>query len=341
MPLPTSASLVPSADPSIRAFATAPALPALLAALAGRAPPVIAMIAIAACAGARTEPAAAPSSPAGVAAVPAARAAAAPKEALPFGVRVTGHGPPMILIPGLASSGDVWNTTVAHEQARFTCHVLDLPGFAGQPAIAAPVLPAVREALAGYIRRHRLDHPVIVGHSLGGFVALDLARSYPDLVGRLVIVDTLPFLPAATNPSATPESMRPVVETMRTRVVGATPEAFETQERGILATMISDPANQEIALGWAMRSDRAAVTQAMAEIMTTDLRPQLAAITVPTLVLATWRGWGVGREPIEQGYTQQYAQLRGAKLVVADTAKHFVMFDDPAFLFGQMDAFLP
>ncbi|TMQ08871.1 MAG: alpha/beta hydrolase [Deltaproteobacteria bacterium] len=75
--------------------------------------------------------------------------------------------------------------------------------------------------------------------------------------------------------------------------------------------------------------------------MTTDLRPALGAITAPTLVLETWRGWGAPRDTIERTYAQQYAELRGATFAVADTAKHFVMFDDPEFLFAQMDAFLP
>jgi pimeloyl-ACP methyl ester carboxylesterase len=267
-------------------------------------------------------------------------ASVASTEAQPFGVRVTGHGPPMILIPGLASSGDVWNTTVAHEQDRFTCHVIELPGFAGRPRIPAPMLATVRDALAGYIRDHHLDHPVIVGHSLGGFLALDLARSYPDLPGKLVIVDSLPFLPAASNPAATVESTRGFAEAIRTGVLSTPEAAFEQQERGTLATMITDPAQQEVALGWVMRSDRAAVADALVEIMTTDLRPQLGAITAPTLVIETWTGWGAGRAPTEQNYARQYAELRGARLVVADTAKHFVMFDDPAFLFAQMDAFL-
>jgi pimeloyl-ACP methyl ester carboxylesterase len=278
--------------------------------------------------------------PAAPAATPAPGAApVASADALPFGVRVTGHGPAMILIPGLASSGDVWDTTVAHEQDRFTCHVIELPGFAGRPRIPAPMLSTVRDALAGYIRAHHLDHPVIVGHSLGGFLALDLARAHPDAVGKLVIVDSLPFLPAASNPAATAESARGFAGAIRAGVLSASDAAFEQQERGILATMITSPAQQEVALGWVMRSDRAAIADALVEMMTTDLRPQLAAITAPTLVVETWKSWGE-RAAVEHNYARQYADLRGARLVSADTAKHFVMLDDPAFLFAQMDAFL-
>lgn len=294
------------------------------------------LVAAAACAPAPRAGPAAPAVAPAITAVPAV----ARTETLPFGVRVTGHGPAMILIPGLASSGDVWNTTVAHEQDRFTCHVIELPGFAGRPRIAAPMLATVRDALAGYLRDHHLDRPVIVGHSLGGFLALDLARAHPEAVGKLVIVDSLPFLPGAFDPAATVESSRAFVEAMRARTLSISDAAFEQQERGILAAMITDPAQQAVALGWVMRSDRSAVADAMAELMTTDLRPQLGAITAPALVVETWTGWSTGRASVEHNYAQQYADLRGARLVVADAAKHFVMLDDPAFLFAEMDAFL-
>lgn len=45
-------------------------------------------------------------------------------------------------------------------------------------------------------------------------------------------------------------------------------------------------------------------------------------------MIETWRGYDVGRGPVEHNYAQQYAGLRGARFAVADTAKHFVMLDD-------------
>jgi CheY-like chemotaxis protein len=63
-------------------------------------------------------------------------------------VQVTGTGRPILLIPGLASSGDTWTTTVAHLSGRFICHVLTLAGFAGTPPIDGPLFPTVRRDLA-------------------------------------------------------------------------------------------------------------------------------------------------------------------------------------------------
>jgi len=135
--------------------------------------------------------------------------------------------------------------------------------------------------------------------------------------------------------------MRAVGPRIRDAMVKATSAEFAQQERGILATMVSDPGKQQVALGWALRSDRATVAEAIVELMTTDLRAQVATIHTPTLVIATWAGWGVGRDPIEHSFTQQYGELHGAKVVVAESAKHFVMWDDLGFLFAQLDALLP
>jgi len=277
-------------------------------------------------------------SPTPVAAPPVATPAT---HAWPFGVKVTGHGPPMILIPGLASPGEVWDDTVAHEQARFTCHVIELPGFGLRPAIGAPILATVRDALAAYIRAEHLERPVIVGHSLGGFLALDLAIHEPALVGKLVIVDGAPFLPASSNPAATVDSMQPVLPMIRARIANSDDATFERDQRAVLAAMITDPAQQARALAWVKRSDRAAVADTLVELMSTDLRPRLGAITAPTLVIETYRGWNVDRATAERSYAAQYAALPTAKRVMAETAKHFVMLDDPPFWFAQLDAFAP
>lgn len=262
-----------------------------------------------------------------------------PDADLPFGVRVEGHGPPLILIPGLASSADVWRSTVEHEQARFTCYVIELPGFAGRPALAAgtPFLPTVRAGLAKLIRGRKLDHPVVMGHSLGGFVALDLARSEPALVGKLVIVDSLPFLAAIQNPSATEAAMKAVADRIRAGVLASDAAAFEKEERARIAEMITDPAQQELALGWVRTSDRRAVADALVELLTTDLRDKLGTVTAPALVLEAGNDRA---DEVRQLYQTQYTGLRGAKLVDAPHAKHFIMFDDAPFLFAQLDAFL-
>lgn len=273
-------------------------------------------------------------------AAPAARA---------FKVEVTGRGRPMILIPGLASSGEVWEATVAHYKNDYECHVLTLAGFAGQPALApdaAGFVERVRGELARYIRERRLTKPVVVGHSLGGVLALALASREPDLTGPLVIVDSLPFLPASFMPGATSATMKPQAEAMRAGVISGaktqTPEQARRAQEAILRTMISDEANIARALRWGAASDAATIGAAMYELFTIDLRESIARIKSPTLVIGTWIGLQpyATRDSVTKVYQEQYAKLPGTRIVISDKAKHFVMYDDAPGFFDETDRFL-
>ncbi|MBA2541886.1 MAG: alpha/beta hydrolase, partial [Deltaproteobacteria bacterium] len=113
---------------------------------------------------------------------------------LAFGVEVKGEGRPVVLIPGLGCPGEVWESTVEALGEGYETHVLTLSGFAGRPAIKEPLSAAVRRDLARYIRSRKLDRPIIVGHSMGGFIAYWLASYHPDLTGPVIVVDAGPAL---------------------------------------------------------------------------------------------------------------------------------------------------
>ncbi len=73
--------------------------------------------------------------------------AAAQRAAPAVTVEVTGSGPAMLLVPGLLSSGDVWQQVVEHFRPRYQCHVLTLAGFAGVPPVDHPSRARVRADL--------------------------------------------------------------------------------------------------------------------------------------------------------------------------------------------------
>lgn len=275
------------------------------------------------------------------------------KAALSFSVKVSGHGAPVIFIPGLSSSGDTWITTVAHFQDRYTCHVLTLAGFAGEPPIDAhgPMLSSVSGDLAAYIEQHHLEKPVIVGHSLGGNIALDLAAHHPALVGPVVIVDSLPFLAGAWFRVKTADEAKPMIAQMRSYMASQTREQYEQYVRSGAATkyMVASPADLQLITQWGVASDRTTVTNAMADLLARDLRPDLPRITSPVLVLGTWSGLHdqmeqngikITQEQIAATFQEQYAGLPHLHFAMAEKARHFIMFDDPQWFFQQIESFL-
>lgn len=261
-----------------------------------------------------------------------------------FKVDIAGQGAPIILIPGLGSSGEVWDGTVARYcgQGKYQCHVLTLAGFAGVPAIDGPLLPAAEQQLSEYIAAQKFDRPVIIGHSLGGFLGMKLAASHPDQVGRLVIVDTLPALGATQMPSVTRAQLKEVAEGMRKHMLQQDAAAFGAGQLQSLRAMITRQEDIDRVAGWGKRSDRATVVNAMADMLADDLRQDVARIKAPTLVLGSWIAYkDYGGKPLfEQLYKAQYQQLAGVRVELADTARHFIMYDDPAWMYDRIDNFL-
>jgi N-formylmaleamate deformylase len=264
--------------------------------------------------------------------------------AAPFVASIVGTGPPMILIPGLLSSGDVWSATVEHFKDRYECHVLTLAGFAGQPAIdgPSPFLDTVRQGVIRYIADHKLTRPVIVGHSLGGFLAFWIASTAPDRVGAVVAVDGVPYLSALMNPAATPDSIRGQAEKMRELYASFTPQQIRAQSQMSLASMMKSPADVERALVWAEASAPKAAGQAMYEMMVTDLRDQMGKITAPVLLLAAgdFAKDDATREQVRASYEAQVAKVPKHTVTLVPEARHFIMLDAPSALWKAMDTFL-
>lgn len=261
-----------------------------------------------------------------------------------FEVKVVGKGRPMLLIPGLTCPGAVWDETVARYQSQYQCHVISLAGFGGlapQQPVPTHLLQETRDQLLAYIKAQKLSRPVVIGHSLGGFLALWMAATDPTALGPLEIVDSLPFLAAVPNAATTVETARPQAEQMRQQMRKG--RMAMPAERQMVAGMVTDTARITQVARWGLASDPATVGQAMYDMYTTDLRPDVARIKQPVLVLGTWvayQQYGATKEGTRAIFTQQYAQLPQARIEMSEAGRHFLMYDDTAWFFGQTDAFL-
>jgi pimeloyl-ACP methyl ester carboxylesterase len=269
----------------------------------------------------------------------AGNATAATEHFQDLSIDVVGKGRPVLMIPGLNSGADTWrDTCAALQKDHVQCHIVNLPGFAGlAPSVTAQgaFLDSMRDRLLAYTKARHLKRPVVVGHSLGGALALEMAIATPDAVGPLVIVDSLPFFPAAGNPAATVETARPMADGMRTQMRASDDVTYLKGAEAAVATMAHDPARVETLKGWGRTSDRATTTQAMYELMTTDLRPQLSKIHSPTRVLGSWdayKPYGSTKESTAAIFRAQYAGLDGVDIKMSEGGYHFLMWDDPTWV---------
>lgn len=246
-----------------------------------------------------------------------------------FGVEIRGSGSDVLLIPGLASSPEVWSALAGPLSARHRVHLIDIAGFAGRAPVAdaTPLASSLAEALAAYIARNGLSKPAVVGHSLGGEVALMLAARHPASVGPLVVVDALPFYSLLFNPQATVESATPGARAFRDAWLAATEPQLEAMQQAGAERLTTSAQSRAAVARWGRDSDRLTVAQAAYELAITDLRPELARITVPTTVIYAHHPSYGPVEAVDGVFAAAYQGLGHARLVRIDHSRHFVMLD--------------
>ena len=256
-----------------------------------------------------------------------------------------GSGPDVLLIHGLTSSRELWRETAAAVPG-YRYHLIQINGFAGNPAAGnagfGPLLAPVAEEVARYIEEAALDRPALIGHSMGGSLAMMVAARHPDLIGKLMVVDMLPFMGILFGPpGTTAESLRPLAEQSRARMAASAGEERRKTIETTIATMVKDPARRAEPIVHALTSDPAVAARGMHDLLTTDLRPELAAIDVPVTVLYV----RAPNSPIDEAqfaaiYQLSFTNTPQAKLKRIPDSYHFIMLDQPSAFQAEVRSFL-
>jgi len=256
-----------------------------------------------------------------------------------------GQGPTMVFIPGLISGRETFTETCEAFVMKHRCLLLDLPGFAGQKPIDVQrgFFSPVEEQIILLLRDNHVAHATLVGHSLGGVLAMLIALDAPDLVDRLILVDSLPFYPATQNPGLTAQLMKPQAEQMRAQMNAVSDEDFVKLTAQSAAGMSNTAARHGLLTEWSRSSDRATTTAAMVDLMTTDLRGRISGLSQPVLVLGSWaayKQYGATLESTKATFSLQYAAHPGVDIRISQTGYHFLTWDDGAWVNKQIRDFL-
>jgi pimeloyl-ACP methyl ester carboxylesterase len=252
-------------------------------------------------------------------------------------VRSVGEGPAVVLIPGLASPPAVFDDVARKISNGHRLVFVQVNGFAGSKAGDAPLdglLPDSVDELARWLAANHVEKPAVIGHSMGGLMALMLAKAHPAAAGKLLIVDSLPFYGMLMGPGATPETIRPMVEQMRAGLVsGKSPPQVPPH-------MSNTEAGKAKILDWLKSSDARIVGEALVEDATSDFRPNLPALaSVPVTVL--YAAPTAEFKPMADGlYREAYKALPGATLIAVDGSEHFIMLDQPDRFAREVEAFV-
>jgi pimeloyl-[acyl-carrier protein] methyl ester esterase len=153
-----------------------------------------------------------------------------------------------------------------------------------------------------------------------------------------MLVDALPFFATLMmGPNATVEAVKPMAEQVR----AGKDQMSDAQRDQMMRSMATAPADLAMIKGWSAASDRGVVANAIADDMTLDLRPGLATLTTPIVLLhPDYSTLGSPPGVSDQMYRTAYAAAPSVKVVEIAPSLHFIMLDQPAKFDAALDAFL-
>jgi pimeloyl-ACP methyl ester carboxylesterase len=252
----------------------------------------------------------------------------------------------LVLIPGLGGGPWVWYDTIAKFSPNHTLYVITLPGFDGRPAAEEKSLfAAFRRDFWAMLEAKKIQNPVVIGHSLGGTLAIALAEEHPERLAGIVAADGLPVFPMLAN--ATAAQRQAMAGQMAGTFAAFSPEELLAAQKRYMNTIgTNKPELVEPVARLQARSDPKAMAEWMREDLSDDLRSDLGKITIPLLEIMPYDP-GDGKQPPmytrEQTldfYKSLVAGAPKASVVAIAPARHFVMLDQPEAFYQAVTRFL-
>lgn len=259
-----------------------------------------------------------------------------------FKASVQGTGKPVILIPGFSNDNRVWLEQEKALKKGYQVHSLSLSGFAGTDTCDynGKYLNEVTRQILTYIEHNQLNEVNVIGHSMGGLIAMNVAIQQPNKFSNIITIDGLPFIgPVYTRSNATTVSdISFQANQMRTMYKNATPEQITFMTQQGMQFQTDDSAAKQQILEMAKKSNSIVLGDAIYDVMATDLRKQLHKISASLLLIGASGGFNSEPEHtfIRSLYKEQLSDKKDASLIMNTDAKHFIMFDDGEWLTEQL-----
>ncbi|MGH1387400.1 alpha/beta fold hydrolase [Kordia sp.] len=250
-----------------------------------------------------------------------------------FQVEITGKGNPVLLFPGFSCTGDVWSETVKELSKTHECHVFTFAGFGNVPAIESPWLETIKNDVSTYVTRKKLQKPTIIGHSMGGSLALWLASENPETYKQLIIVDGLASIGALMIPDFSPEKVS-YDNPFAKQQLEMDKTAFNKMATQMAAGMTLVKEKQPTIISWMEQADRKTYVYGYIDLMKLDLRESIKSIQIPVTIMAAVSFYP--KPQVEELYTKQYQKLANKNILYVENSAHFIMFDQAEWFLKEV-----
>lgn len=254
----------------------------------------------------------------------------------PFVVETLGSGLPVLYLPGFATPGTVWEDTVEHLNLERTSYLFSYAGFNGNKPIAMPWYATIKNAIVAYIIENKMSDVIIVGHSMGGNLAVDIAAELPSKVSKLIIVDALPCMREIMMPNVPVENLY-YESPYNKQMLSMDAEQFKNMAVMMASNMTLNEAKKVEIANWLTNADRKTWVYGYTDLLKLDLRPILTQVKCETLILGASFP---NVEVAQKNYEDQYGNLAKKTIIMANNSKHFLMFDQPEWFYAEVADFL-
>jgi pimeloyl-ACP methyl ester carboxylesterase len=247
-----------------------------------------------------------------------------------------GKGTPVLFLPGFMTPGSMWTETVKNLNGKYEAHLVSYAGFNGNAPIAMPWYATIKKELVDYVKVNKLKNLKLIGHSMGGNLAVDLAAELGDVVDKIIIVDALACMREVMMPGVPAEALQ-YESPYNKQMLEMNAEAFEKSATMMAQGMTTVTEKQELIKSWILEADRKTYVYGYTDLLKLDLRPTFAQIKIPVLILGAPFPT---KEMVVPNYEKQYANLANKILEIAPAGRHYIMFDQPEWLYNQINNFL-
>jgi pimeloyl-[acyl-carrier protein] methyl ester esterase len=239
-------------------------------------------------------------------------------------IEIGGTGPAIVFLHGAGVDKALWKPQMQALSDQFRCIALDLPGHGDVSAVAD--VPAMAEHVHARLLHLRVEHYAVVGLSLGGMVALQMAASWPDEVTHLVMVESVPHVANSSIAFLLGRCAVGLFKVISPRLLAAVP----ARQMGAVGEDTGHYLKSAI-----RRMTRQKNHAVMKAALIYDGRSHVTSLQMPTLIMV-----GARNRYTHKGAQEMAARIKGARFIVIPGAGHIANRDATDFVNDTVRAFV-
>lgn len=232
----------------------------------------------------------------------------------------------ILFIHGLGANKTIWQEVTPYLAGSFDIHLYELHGHGETPVLESPTIDVEVVALRAWIEEQGLIYPTIVGHGMGGMIALQYTLDHPADVQRLIVMDAGPKQIASDD--------------YKTEVAQALLDDYDQFVASHFVGISPIDAVNDKAVDMALRTDSATFASLLLSSFNWDITDRLPRQSVPMLVV------GSAAYLPEVGYEQEfltaygYGSARALSFKRIDETGHYMMLEKPSYLASVISVYI-